>query len=90
MEHTSRWTAQVHLYEHDDGTTRAEVRLLTAEGNQITGHGSARRNPQDADVPEIGDELAVARAFGDLSRRLLRAAADDVEGVTGHPAHIDA
>lgn len=89
MEHTSRWTVQIYLYEHDDGTTRAEARLLTADGNQITGHGSTRRNPRDVDVPEIGDELAVARAFGDLSRCLLRMVADDMEGVVGHPVHID-
>lgn len=90
MEHTSRWSAQIYLYEHDDGTTSAEVRLMTADGNQITGHGVARRNPHDVDVPEIGDELAVGRAFGDLSKRLLRAAAEDVEGITGQPAHINA
>jgi hypothetical protein len=89
MEHTSRWTAEIHLYEHDDGSTKAEARLLTADGNQITGHGSAQRNPQDVYVPEIGDELAVARAFGDLSRRLMRMVADDMEGVIGHPVHID-
>jgi hypothetical protein len=33
-------------------------------------------------VPEIGDEIAVARALNDLSRRLLGIAQDDVAALT--------
>jgi hypothetical protein len=39
-------------------------------------------------VPEIGDEIAVARALSDLSHRLLQAATEDVEQSTGTPAHL--
>jgi len=38
--------------------------------------------PTDHDVPAIGDEIAVARALNDLSRRLLGVAEDDVAALT--------
>jgi hypothetical protein len=34
-------------------------------------------------VPEIGDELAVARALSDLGHRLLVTTAGDIQQVTG-------
>jgi len=36
----------------------------------------------DSDVPEIGDELAVARALSELAHQLLHAAVEDIAGVT--------
>jgi hypothetical protein len=36
-------------------------------------------SPTDHDVPEIGDELAVARALSELGARLLATAATDVD-----------
>jgi hypothetical protein len=39
-------------------------------------------------VPEIGDEIAVARALSDLGHRLLDAAAGDLEQVNRAPAHL--
>lgn len=38
--------------------------------------------PSDHDVPEIGGELAVARALSDLAHKLLDTAVEDIEGVT--------
>jgi Rv2632c-like len=38
----------------------------------------ARRHPADPDVPEIGDELAVGRAFIELGERLVHAASEDI------------
>lgn len=35
-------------------------------------------NPQDADVPEIGDELAAARALSQLAHTLLDTVAGDI------------
>jgi hypothetical protein len=46
--------------------------------------GITHRNPADPDVPEIGDEVAAARALGRLSQLLLGTAADDLSDVTGH------
>lgn len=39
-------------------------------------------------MPEIGDEVAVARALRHLADQLLDTAAQDLEAVTGEPAHI--
>jgi hypothetical protein len=44
----------------------------------LTDIGLARLNPADDNVPEIGDELAVARALADLINRLLTSAAADI------------
>ena len=74
------WTVQVDIGEHD-GTTRAIAQLHTGDKTTLTGTGSARLNPADPDVPEIGDELAVARALSQLAHTLLDAAAEDISGV---------
>jgi hypothetical protein len=47
----------------------------------LVGRGTARANPHDRDVPEIGDEMAVGRALGDLSRNLLSVAEADITAV---------
>lgn len=73
-----RWTVTIDIGEHD-GRTRAHARLHTQDTDQLVGVGLARLNPADRDVPEIGDELAAARALSDLAHRLLDAAGTDVE-----------
>jgi len=45
--------------------------------------------PADPDVPEIGEELAAARALHDLAEHLLRTAQDDIEGVTHKEIAVD-
>jgi hypothetical protein len=50
--------------------------------------GEAHRNPLDPSVPEIGDELAVARALRNLAERLLHTTEKDIKGVTGESAHL--
>jgi Domain of unknown function (DUF1876) len=80
MDHISDWQAHVHLYEHD-AATQARVVLYTG-ANTLIGEGLARRNPADQEVREIGDELAVGRAFIELGERLVRAAAEDVAALT--------
>jgi hypothetical protein len=76
-----RWNVVVTIDEHD-GRTRAVARLHTRD-RELVGVGLAHRNPAERDVPEIGDELAVARAFGELGNRLLACAAADVGENTG-------
>jgi hypothetical protein len=85
---TRTWQAEVFLYEEGDHT-RADVLLRTDAGTEIRASGLARRNPADREVPEIGDELAACRAFGDLAHRLLEAATDDVEENIGGPASLE-
>jgi hypothetical protein len=87
MDAVKNWIVQIDIDEHD-GRTRAVARLKTRDTESLTGVGLARLNPADRDVPEIGDELATARALSDLSHRLLEAAAEDVEQMSGRPAHL--
>ncbi|MEU1279211.1 DUF1876 domain-containing protein [Streptomyces sp. NPDC005805] len=79
MVRTLEWKVDVVLVE-DDGTTRARARLATGNGT-ITGYGTAHCSPQDVDVPEIGEELAAARAMHSVVRQLMRAADRDLEAV---------
>ncbi|MDI3385151.1 DUF1876 family protein [Streptomyces sp. B-S-A8] len=72
MSHTTDWQARVHLVE-EDRTTKVSVDLDTGS-THITGHGVAHRNPSDRDVPEIGDELATARALENLADQLKQTA----------------
>jgi hypothetical protein len=81
MNTIDRWSVDVYLNE-TEGETRAEARLTTRESEVLCGHGRARCNPADWDVPEIGAELATARALSDLARRLLDTATTDIEAVT--------
>ena len=84
---TKQWSITVDIDEQDD-TTLAHVSLHTPAGHDVTGVGQAQRNPLDPSVPEIGDELAVARALRNLAERLLHTTENDIRGVTGEPAHL--
>ena len=81
------WSVMLSVSAHD-GSTEAEARLPISGGTDLTGHGTARRNPADDNVTKIGEELAVARALSDLAHRLLRVATEDVETVTHGRAHL--
>ena len=48
------------------------VNITTDDGGTVLGHGVARLNPQDKFDPEIGQELAIARAFESVARRKMR------------------
>ncbi|MCX5193136.1 DUF1876 domain-containing protein [Streptomyces sp. NBC_00249] len=76
MSHTSEWKTRVYLFE-EDHTTKVRVELDTGT-TRLTGHGTARCNPTDRDVPEIGDELAAARALENLAEQLKRIAYGDM------------
>ncbi|MFI6423918.1 dsRBD fold-containing protein [Promicromonospora sp. NPDC050880] len=91
MTHT--WNVSIRLFDADDiersGTrTAAHAVLTTSSGTTLEGHGRARRNPRDAQVAEIGEELAAARALRDLADRLLRATSDDIAQIEHHPVHV--
>ncbi|MFE0642708.1 DUF1876 domain-containing protein [Streptomyces sp. NPDC058877] len=79
MTRTQEWTVGLELVE-EDGRTKAEARLTTGTST-LTGHGSARCNPADVDVPVIGDELAASRAMKDLAGKLMREANREMEAV---------
>jgi hypothetical protein len=87
MDQVKSWTVRIDVSEHD-GRTRAVAHLATRDTDTLVGVGFARLAPSDRDVPEIGDEIAVARALSDLSHRLLQTATSDIEQVSGEPAHL--
>ncbi|MFP5283741.1 MAG: dsRBD fold-containing protein [Actinomycetes bacterium] len=84
---TKSWRVDVHLYEGPDQTS-AQAVLHSDVPLDLQVSGTSRRNPRDTDVPEIGDEVAVARALRGLADRLLATASDDIAGQTGHPVHL--
>lgn len=84
MTHT--WKVAIDLFSTDDlqseaHMTTAHAVLKTSAGTRLEGYGRARRNPEDPVVPEIGEELAAARALRDLADRLLRATSDDLSAI---------
>ncbi|GAA2104847.1 DUF1876 domain-containing protein [Microlunatus panaciterrae] len=87
MNEVKTWAVDIYIGERD-GRTHAETRLRPKDVVTLTGEGSARLNPSDRDVPEIGDEIAVARALSDLAHRLLNVAAEDIEALTHKEAHL--
>ena len=88
MNTTKHWTVDVYLDEHpDQRTTRAEAQLHTGNPADVRGIGRSWRKPTDPELPEIGDELAVARALVDLADRLHAIAAQDAEGVDDRASH---
>lgn len=86
MTEAKQWHIEIFIDEHEE-RTRAKARLHTRD-TTLTGVGLARLNPADSNVPEIGDELAVARALSDLAHQLLDATAKDIESITHAPAHL--
>jgi hypothetical protein len=87
MNRVGDWSVVLSVSARD-GSTEAEARLPMSGGTDLTGHGTARRNPADENVTKIGEELAIARALSDLAHRLLRVATSDVETVTHGRAHL--
>jgi hypothetical protein len=87
MTTVDSWPVQISLRE-EDRETRAEARL-TKQGIGLVGHGLARRNPDDQEVTQIGEEIAAARALSDLAHQLLSHAAGQIEEITHERAHLD-
>ncbi len=80
--HVRDWEVRISIFESQDETD-ARVVLLSDAPSHLTASGRSRRGHRDPAVPEIGDEVAVARALRRLADHLLDAAAKDIEGVTG-------
>lgn len=87
MFETKQFEIEVLITERGD-ETRADAVLRGNDVRRLHGVGRARRNPRDRSVPEIGDELAAARALSHLAHQLLDAAAADVESFTREPADL--
>jgi Domain of unknown function (DUF1876) len=87
MATAKKWSVEIFIDEHEN-QTRAEARLSPEGIVTVTGTGRALLNPKDRNIPEIGDELAVARALSDLANNLLHVAAADIEAVTQKSVHL--
>src|SRR4051812_44020652 len=77
------WPVRLQLVE-ESGTTTARVELRTRAAT-FTGHGPARRTPEDRDVPESGGGIAGRRARRGRPGQLLRVADDDLEDAGAAP-----
>ena len=82
MPQVSTWTVEILLGDRD-GHSRATAHLHTGAARQLMASGSAELSPRDAyDVPEIGFELATARALRSLADKLLSIGDEDVAEVS--------
>ena len=93
MVHT--WSVKIYLADTDDEgfrfadeTTTAHAVLSTSSTTARGGCGRSRRAPGDVAVPEIGEELAAARALRDLADRLLKATSDDIGKIEHHRVRV--
>ena len=75
------WTLRFETREDEDHCDM--VVHLDAGDRSLSGHGRSRRNPADRSMPQVGEELAAARALQDLARHLTEDAWAMIES---HPA----
>jgi hypothetical protein len=76
-----RWMLVFETREDDDHCDM--VVHLDAGDRSFSGHGRSRRNPVDPSMPQVGEELAAARALHDLATRLTQDAWNVIES---HPS----
>ncbi len=62
------WDVRLEIRETEDDCE--VVAHLDAGDRSLSGFGRARRNPADPSVPQVGEELATARALHDLAHHL--------------------
>ncbi|MFE0044309.1 DUF1876 domain-containing protein [Streptomyces albireticuli] len=86
MSGNKAWLVEISIKEHDH-TVTAEARLTGRAPGPMVGEGTARCHPADENVPDIGDELAAARALNRLSDQLLDTAIKDIQSHTHEQVH---
>lgn len=72
----------LHLSE-DDTETLAHA-VLNLRGDHFEAMGKARRNPEDAPMPVVGEELAIARALQEITAQVMTAAQNKIEEFLVH------
>ncbi|MHA6800799.1 DUF1876 domain-containing protein [Bounagaea algeriensis] len=77
MNETHTINLDLQVVEQGSKTT-CDVGFTMPNGQIVHGHGTARRHPDDPEVPQIGDEIATARALFELAHKLLDTAAADI------------
>ena len=86
MNTADRWPVELSLTEQGR-ETHAEASLVV-NGTRVVGRGTARRNPIDPQVLEVGEKIAAARALSDLAHLLLDSAAAELEDHTHEMANL--
>ncbi|MEY9913590.1 hypothetical protein ABIA35_009863 [Catenulispora sp. MAP12-49] len=76
------WQVTVAVVEYEGGKTKCHVIAHTGL-RAVQAHGEAQRLAGDVEVPQIGDEVAVGRAFITLGEELLGEAVRDIEDIEG-------
>jgi len=76
------WKLTIESHEDDDHCEM--VVHLDAGDRSLAGVGRSRRNPIDPSVPQIGEELAAARALHDLANHLTDDARVMIEEFAGN------
>jgi hypothetical protein len=78
--HVTTWNVEIQVFEQGADTSARAV-LHAGAVQPLEARGRAHRAPGDDDVPEIGDEVAVARALRHLADALLEAASGDISQI---------
>jgi hypothetical protein len=78
---TRHWDVRLELTETEDYCE--VVAHLDAGDRSLSGVGRSRRNPADPTVPQVGEELATARALHDLAHHLSQDAWRMIEEFQG-------
>jgi hypothetical protein len=85
-----RTATRVDVTLTEDSSHCDAVARVLMRDREFSGWGRARRNPDDPEVPLVGEELAVARALSDLSHQLVEAATDSLQAALGRPVTLQA
>ena len=82
VQHARSWRVDINLFE-DGADTTAHAVLVADAPRSFAMQGDAHRELTDVQNPEVGDEVAVARALRRLSDRLFERASAEVISVEG-------
>ena len=70
---------RIDLHLDEDDTTTVATAVLDLRGDHFEARGMARRNPVDAPMPIIGEELAIARALQTLTAEIMDGAHNKID-----------
>lgn len=87
LPHVRDWTVRITIFEGGDDTS-AQAVLVADAPDHLRALGESHRSARDRMSPEIGDEVAVARALRHLADQLMTAAEDDIAAATGEDAYV--
>ncbi|WP_202613638.1 dsRBD fold-containing protein [Ornithinimicrobium cerasi] len=87
LPHVRDWTVRITIFEGGDDTS-AQAVLVADAPDHLRALGESHRSARDRMSPEIGDEVAVARALRHLADQLMTVAEDDIAAATGEDAYV--